>query len=268
MAQMIGELEKSVVPVMLAREGGQQLLGTAIMVSDSVAITCKHVIDSGESYAYRDEASRFQGLGVRYGSTMFYCCSPPLTSESWDLGCMYLERLPNAVPAKLLRTPPVKALALSAIGFKLDMSGPRPHLVRNLQVLIEEQYGEILQSSQFDGAAMAGFSGGPVLAETNGAWGVIGMLYSGGEKFQVSRMIAVDPIVTFLRSKGVEVSASDFVPPRPQPVSGNTKASVKSGRDIICGDLDIQGTDASLEAGRDIVDTCAKVYGVSPRTDK
>ncbi len=262
---MLEELYKSIVPVVRAtiRGAPPELLGTGIVISPTVVITCRHVIDELQdvSSIERPEPTT---VGILRGRAV-RAVTQVRASSVGDICALYV-RMREKKPAPLSRLRSVINVRLAAAGFlEDDLSFPRK--VPELAAIQEHLGGEWVEGAQLGSGVPGGFSGGPVLVQAEGVWRVIGMISLGGETSHTSRMIGVDPIASFLATEGSRPDVTNLPSVGGQRPAGGGQISVRAGRDILRSSLEAQGKDISVDAGRDLRDSDLNLNGRSPEAD-
>jgi hypothetical protein len=263
---MFAGLYKSIVPIVRATApvGPGEFVGTGIVVTPTVVITCRHVVD--ELFDQDSlEDSEVAAYGVLCGSSI----SPATDarrSDSWDLCCLHFDSLPGTTPAPLARPARLTHRKLAAIGFTQGSSVTQQD-VPELKVIQEEMNGGWLQAAQFGSGLPGGFSGAPVLAEAEGSWRVIGMLCLGDDTSPTSKMLAVDPIASFLSHEGIERSIVDLASAGPAGLEGVGKVQIRAGRDFKRNILRARGGDIGLDVARDFRDSDVELNGESDEPD-
>lgn len=264
---MCGDLSRSIVPVVRATANGApgELVGTGIVVTPTVVITCGHVVDElfeGDSLEGQ-ELDAFGVLCVSLSCRITYA----RRSDTLDLCCLHFDSLPEMSPAPLVRSARLTNLELAAIGFSPGEAIAQ-HDVPELEVIQEERYGGWLQAAQFGSGLPDGFSGAPVLAEAEGSGRIIGMLCMGGQSSATSWMLAVDPIASFLVKEGIELAIANLatVVPQVRPRAATT-LRIRAGRDFSRNVVRVRADDIAMTAGRDFLDSDVELNHERPQTN-
>jgi hypothetical protein len=263
---MFAGLYKSIVPIMRATAPGcpGEFAGTGIVATPTVVITCRHVVDE-----LVEDDSIEGSLAAAYGvfcRSLLCRVTYARRSDSWDLCCLHFDSLPGMTPAPLVRSARLANHKLAAIGFTQENSICR-QVVPELKVIQEELHEGRLQAAQFGSGLPSGFSGAPVLAEAEGLWHVVGMLCLGGETSATSKMIAVDPIASFLSREGIERSIADLPSAAPATHESAGKIHIGVGRDFKRNILRARGADIGMDVARDFRDSDVELNGESPEPD-
>jgi hypothetical protein len=198
----------SVVPIMAetGRRGDGTLLGAGIVITPTIVLTCRHVIEELDDCDFVE--SPLLGEAVLCDSHLHHPTSAR-ASNVLDLCVLHFASLPGTAPAPLARQARLTNRKLTAVGFS-QQERVTQRIVPDLRVLQDELCDGLLQAAQLGSGLPGGFSGSPVLEELEGSWYVVGLLSSGGETAPTSRIIAVDPIASFLAQNGIECSIVDL----------------------------------------------------------
>src|SRR6267378_4304921 len=233
MSDRLQSLFKSVVPIVadMHPRGRPELIGAGIVITPTAVITCRHVIDELHDRESA-QASDLRLYGALCGSRTIRPLSAS-ASNSWDCCVLRFDSLPGMKPAPLARPARLINLRVAAIGFA-QQGWISKRRVPDLKVVQEELCDGWLQAAQIGSGIPAGFSGSPVLVENESSWQVVGQLCLGEETAFVSRMIALDPIASFLSQIGIKPRVTDL-PIRSHPVAtqeAGKAQSVVAGRHI------------------------------------
>jgi hypothetical protein len=232
-----------------------QVLGSGIVVSPRVVLTCAHVLSSGHSDFFHrsfteDDLFAPDEIYILDGSTTYEavrisCREAPEQSNgrvfSGDFCCVHFHQLPDLTPARLCRSRSVQGMKFRAAGFTAELLRPVSRIIPGIELIHGEHDANTgaVQSVQVNGGLPHGFSGAPVFASEMPPV-VLGMLQLGGTTSTTSRFIAVDALAKFLAAQCPGIDFGDFVgnpekgPESAGPPSkrGNVSQTVRTG-DII-----------------------------------
>jgi hypothetical protein len=219
----MNSLLRSIVPLVL-RGARRQFLGTGIVVSPQVVLTCAHVLASGRSDFFdqsfteddllsADEVCIIDGEKTHLPSQI--CCQripqPGDPVFFGDFCCVRFPELPGLIPAHLCRSHGLAGHEFQALGFTSELLKPAARIVPGVRIIHGEHKADTgaVQHVQVNGGLPEGLSGAPVFTVGQDAV-VVGMLQLGGTSSATSRFVAVDALSEFLSSQCPGIEFGDF----------------------------------------------------------
>ena len=183
------------------------ILGTGILISARLVLTCGHVLHDSSSaeVIFRDghTTARVQKL-----------------DDSLDLALLELTRPISASKVKFMDFPVQPGATLLAVGVQETPGQPGELSVAEIELKYRNKNdadGKILDI-QLEGGARPGYSGGPVVAEESGYFRCVGVMRFGGHGASSSNAIGLASIQAFL---------ADYIPDMPDDQLGTKMKGIR-----------------------------------------
>lgn len=182
-------------------------LGTGILISARFVLTCGHILHDSTSAEVISQAGN---MGARVQKV----------DDFLDLALLELTRPISSPKAKFTDSPLQPGAVLLAVGIQETPGQPDELSVAEVELKYRNKNdadGKILDI-QLEGGARPGYSGGPLIAEEDGALRCVGVMRFGGSGASSSNAIGLASIRAFL---------ADYVPDMPQDKLGTKAAGIR-----------------------------------------